>query len=493
MMTKQILILFTILLSINSFSQNKIQGTVKDSLTNEKLIGASVFISEMNIGVIANAQGNFVLENIPTCNIVVQCSYIGYKTQSVVLNANVCKKEVNFSLQKNIIETEEVVISGGYIGTQHENTIKINVLKTKELESIGTPTFIEKLASVPGVSFISKGTGIAKPVIRGLSMTNIVVLNNGVRLENFQSAEVHPFSIDEYGIDRIEIIKGPASLLYGSDAVGGVINILNEKPALRNTIIGDYNFSYNSVTNGFNNSFGVKGRKKDLYSGFRISHKTHADYLDGDGNFVPNTRYNEKAVKANIGISKHYGNFQILYDYINDKNGLITADSKSLILNRGRENKLWYQDLTNQILSSKNKIFIGRIKADVNFSFQNNHRELQLSEFSPAFTPANMDIATTQYETKIYFPQVYKTDIIIGYQGMYMQVKNHDAPNIVLPNSFVTDNSVFGLAKINISKKAKIIAGIRQDFRNISTDSTSFPFFYLIVFLCRLLSSQTEL
>lgn len=86
--------------------------------------------------------------------------------------------------------------------------MKIELIQSKEIAAAGTPTFTEAIAKIPGVDMIAKGTGVAKPVIRGLSMTNILMLNNGVKMENFQFSENHPFIIDEFGVDRIEIIKG---------------------------------------------------------------------------------------------------------------------------------------------------------------------------------------------------------------------------------------------------------------------------------------------
>ncbi|HNZ71952.1 MAG TPA: TonB-dependent receptor plug domain-containing protein, partial [Prolixibacteraceae bacterium] len=133
------------------------------------------------------------------------------------------------------------MVSGGYHSTQHENAVKIDVLKLNPKEITATPNFTEVLTRVPGVDMISKGSGISKPVIRGLSMNDILVLNNSVRYENYQYSSHHPLGIDEFGIEDVEVIKGPASLLYGSDAIGGVINFIKEKPAPQHTITGDYN------------------------------------------------------------------------------------------------------------------------------------------------------------------------------------------------------------------------------------------------------------
>ncbi len=100
------------------------------------------------------------------------------------------------------------------------------------------------MAEIPGVDLISKGPGIGTPVIRGLSMSNILFLNKCVPLQNYQFSANHPYLVDEYGVDRIEVIKGPASLIYGSGAVGGVINLIEEPVSPEGKIMGDAKLKY---------------------------------------------------------------------------------------------------------------------------------------------------------------------------------------------------------------------------------------------------------
>ena len=194
-----------------------------------------------------------------------------------------------------------ILVTGGFVSSQHENVVKIDVLKSKDISLSGTPNFMESLTKVPGVDMIAKGQGISKSVIRGLSMNDILVMNNGVRIENYQFSENHPLGIDENDVERIEVIKGPASLLYGSDAIGGVLNFIKEQPAPTGKIMGDYKMQLHSNTLGMNNSLGIKGASKHLFLGLRVSNKTHADYKQGGGDFVPNSRFNEWSLSANTG------------------------------------------------------------------------------------------------------------------------------------------------------------------------------------------------
>ncbi len=176
-----IVMLFVMMNQIG-FAQNSIKGRVTDKTNNEALPFANVYLPEQNNCTLTDKNGEFVLTNLPKGELKIQFSYMGYKTIIKTIIANNTETLLNIEMESAVLQAEEVVISGGTYSTQHENAIKIELIKSKDIASIGTPTFTEAIASLPGVDMIAKGTGIAKPVIRGLSMTNILMLNNGVKM-----------------------------------------------------------------------------------------------------------------------------------------------------------------------------------------------------------------------------------------------------------------------------------------------------------------------
>jgi iron complex outermembrane receptor protein len=469
--TGAVIILFIMMASI-TVAQNKITGTVTDNTNNKALSFVNVFLPEQNKGTLTDENGAFELTNLPKGNFKIQFSYVGYKTILKSLVNNTTGMVLNIKMEPAVLQSEEVVVSGGTYSSQHENAIKIELIKGNEITSIGTPTFTEAIASVPGVDMIAKGTGVAKPVIRGLSMTNILMLNNGVKLENFQFSENHPFIIDEFGIDRVEIIKGPASLLYGSDAVGGVINVIKEKPAPVGKIQGDFNTQYHSNTQGVVTNMGVKGSTESFFWGVRGGIKSHADYKDGNGDYVPNTRFNETSFKANLGLNKSYGLFRLYYDYNRPKLGMCVANAVALTTENGRDNKIWYQDLTNQVISTRNTLFLGNYKVDLNLNYQMNNRKLQTDTVNTAaFELVDMDMNTFSYELKTYLPSTTQSEYIIGIQGANKTNRNNEAPSHVLPDADVNDFSAFGVAQYTFFEKLKAQAGIRYDSRSLTTEA----------------------
>jgi iron complex outermembrane recepter protein len=447
-------------------AQNKITGTITgpDGLS---LPGTTIYIHELNKGAIADATGKYSLVGLPNGKVKIQFSFVGYanKIETVVLNGT--ELVLNVALQQSVIEAEEIVVTGGYNSTQHENAVKIDVLKLNSLSNSVSPNFTALLTKVPGVDMISKGSGVSKPVIRGLSMNDILVLNNGVRFENYQYSSHHPLGIDEFGIDDVEIIKGPASLLYGSDAIGGVVNFIKEKPAPTGTLAGDYNLQMFSNSLGLTQNLGVKGAAKNVFGGIRIGQKTNADYLQGGGDYVPNSRFNEYSVKANAGYSGKMGTFRLYFDHNNQKLGLVEEEAIDEISERGRRNSIFYQQLNTNMLSSQNKVYLGSLKLDVNAAYQNT----ELIHFGEANVyEIQMKLATLTYETKLYLPSDEKSEYIIGFQGMNQRNTNlNDRETKLLPDATTNNYSAFGLLQRTFFNKLKMQAGIRYDSKKIST------------------------
>lgn len=453
-------------------AQTQITGRITD-LNGDPLYGASIYLPEQSIGTISNEDGEFQIVKLPSGEIRIQFSYIGYNTvlKSILLRKGT--NEINISLTKAIIETQEIVVSGSFVSSQHENAVKIDVLKNKYIAFAGTPNFMESITRVPGVDMIARGQGVSKPVIRGLSMNDILVLKNGVRVENYQFSENHPLGVDDNDIDRVEVIKGPASLLYGSDAIGGVLNFIKKEPAPIGKITGDYQVQMHSNTLGLNNSLGIEASSQHFFSGLRISNKTHADYIQGGGDFVPNSRFNEWSVSSDAGYTGQKGTFKIFYDYFKQDLGMTVPDAIPLITRRDRKNDIWYQDLEHHMISSQNKLFFGRFKWETNVAYQCALRRLRTTKSYPT---VEMNLSTLTYESKLYLPSDENSEYIIGIQGMSQANRNrNNRESQFLPDADVNNIGALALIQYTIYKKLRIQGGIRFDLFKTETYALGTP------------------
>jgi len=464
---KRIFVICVIILSYHiSGAQNVISGIITDQ-DNLPLSDASIFVPDLNKGTVSKGNGKYELKDLPNGRINVQFSSVGYNNLIETIELNGKSLELNIKLSQTPVEIEAIVISGGYNSSQHENAIKIDKLKLDPLVIKATPNFAEALTRVSGVDIISKGSGVSKPVIRGLSMNDILILNNGVRFENYQYSSHHPLGIDEFGIEDVEIIKGPASLLYGSDAIGGVINFIKERPAPIRNIIGDYNMQLYSNTLGLTNNIGIKGASGKLFAGIRAGQKTNSDFVQGGGDFVPNTRFNEMSVKANAGFTDKVGTFKLFYDFNNQKLGLAEDEAIEEITERNRKNEIFYQELNTHLISSQNKLYLGKFKLDINSAFQNTELAHigDIGEYE-----IQMELATWTYDAKLQLPSKDNTKYMIGFQGFHQTNTNlNERETKLLPDATTNNYSALVLLQHTFINKLNLQTGIRYDNKMIST------------------------
>src|SRR5674536_183918 len=117
-------------------------------------------------------------------------------------------------------------------------------VSSRELQQNLNTNIIDAISKLPGVSAVTTGPNVSKPFIHGLGYNRVLTLYDGVRIEGQQWGDEHGIEVDENAVDRIEIVKGPASLTYGSDALAGVINLLPAPPVPDSTIKGHVETNY---------------------------------------------------------------------------------------------------------------------------------------------------------------------------------------------------------------------------------------------------------
>ncbi|HEY8934298.1 MAG TPA: TonB-dependent receptor [Cyclobacteriaceae bacterium] len=295
-----VLLLIFMLATLPAKSQHSISGTVTDSKSNEGLLSASIFLPELNRGLCAQDGGKFKISLIPSGKQLIEISHLGYQTKFLYVNIS-HDSVIQVKLEPSFFYVREVVVTGTRSLAPGETTFNIAQLTRDQLNQIGAFSISDALTKIPGVSQLTTGVGISKPVIRGLYGNRIQVNVNGLRFDNQQWQDEHGLGLSDIGVDRIEIIRGPASVLYGSDAMGGVVNIIEERPASLNSQLNDFNMRVYSNTYGVSLNYGFKKSEKNRWRKFRAGLDNHADYSDGKNNRVLNSRFASYNVKAAWG------------------------------------------------------------------------------------------------------------------------------------------------------------------------------------------------
>ena len=447
--------------SIGAHAQNKVVGTIKDK-QNKIVSGVTINIPELHKETISDENGTYSFINLPNGSFRIVFSFIGFATQSKEITINQKELKLDVVLEETLHQMDEVIISTAFNKLQSQNVMKVEHQSMKSLSQKGTSTLIEGLATIPGVSQVSTGTSIGKPVIRGLSGNRVLVYSQGVRMENQQFGEEHGLGLNDAGIESVEVIKGPASLLYGSDAIGGVLYFNPEKFASPNTVDANFSQKVFSNTNGSNSSIGLKASSDNFKFLARGSYNTHADYKIPEGDRVTNTRYNETDFKTALGYSNSKYTSTLRYNFNKldlgiPENGY--ADQTSTKITTFPK-----QAVFANILSFNNTVFFKNSKLDADLGYISNDR----SEFENSnIANLHMVLNTLNYNVKYYLPKVGKFESIVGTQGMH-QTNTNSGDEYLIPDATTNDFGVFGTANYEWDKNV-VQAGIRFDNRDVTS------------------------
>src|ERR1043166_3896028 len=290
-----------------SFSQNSLQGKVSDAKTHEPLIGAIVFIHDLKTGATTDTNGTFSMLHLPAGKFVIEISYTAYSTKAiqVFIDGAVTK---NIELEPSVAELHEVVVTGSSKASEiRRSPVSMISVDQKQMERNLNTNIIDAIAKLPGVSAVTTGPNISKPIIRVLGYYRVLTLYDGIRQEGKQWGDEHGVEVDEYAIDRIEVVKGPASLMYGSDALAGVVNLLPALPVPAGTIKGSVLTNYQSNHGLVALSANVAATNNGFSWQMRLSGKEAGNYQNSSDGRVYGTGYREYDASASMGITKKWG------------------------------------------------------------------------------------------------------------------------------------------------------------------------------------------
>ncbi|MFV0571046.1 MAG: TonB-dependent receptor [Xanthomarina gelatinilytica] len=452
-------------------SQNSIQGSLTDSHTNAPIAFASIYIPQLEKGTLTNEQGMFTLHNLPTGHYKIVCSIIGYETYSSTISIPVTES-LDISLSPSAIEMEEIIISTPFHKLQSENVMKVEQEKMSDLKAKGAVTLSEGITNIAGVESISTGLSIGKPVIRGLSSNRVLVYTQGVRLENQQFGDEHGLGLNSSGVESVEVIKGPASLLYGSDALGGVLYINPEKFAQANTNEAELEATYFGNTLGYSGNVGYKESSDKWKFLIRGSVTEHSDY-ETENYRVTNSRFKEQDFKSGIGYQSTQFKTEFRYNMNHSKLGIPETIGAQ---NTSKTPELPYQDITNHVFSSKSNIYFDKSNLEVNLGYiyndrkefeeHHHHHGEEDHDHEDALEAAlHMKLKTFNYDLKYHLPVYGKFETIVGTQGMN-QVNTNYGEEQLIPNATTNDFGLFVMSHIHF-ENADIQIGARYDNRNI--------------------------
>ena len=419
--------------------------------------------------------------------------------------------QVTFSqVDDQTVELDEVVLSLPFNQTLGKSVIKVDKINFNDLNPILQQYISKSISKLPGVSILSTGPGVSKPSIRGLSYDRVVVYSQGVRLENQQWGDEHGIGVSTSGINSIEVIKGPSYVLYGSDAMGGVLYVEPERYSSDFSV--DYMGLYNSNYNGITNNLGLKGSSGKFSYIARANMVDNQSFSTPDGE-VENTWFKENDVQAGLKYEteKFSSDLRLTMNFSelglphmeeghddhddHDEEGHDDHDEEGHDDHEDHEDH--YQELSHTTLSWVNTFDLGNDhQLNVTLGRQlNDRKEFGGHEEEEGHddhdeeghddhddhegheegeAELDMELSTNTLDVSLVMPQSDNLNLTIGTNFLSQENKNFGHEELI-PDAEKKDFGLYALGQITMENGAALL-GVRYDNRSISSDMGSADF-----------------
>lgn len=465
-----------------------LSGKITDAKTGEPLAGASIYLADDRVGAFADENGKYLINNIPAGHHVVEISYTGYSTLVEHIEL-VADTEKNFTLSEMVLENQGVVVTGVAGATSiRKIPVPVNSIRKNALLQIPSSNIIDALTHIPGISQLSTGPAISKPFIRGLGYNRVVTISDGVRQEGQQWGDEHGMEIDEMSVTRAEVVKGPASLMYGSDAMAGVIQFISNTPVANGTYRGNVLLNYQSNNGLLAANANLAGNNNGFNWNINGTYKSAGDYRNKFDGRVLNSRFNEKNFGGYVGLNKSWGYSHLIFSHFNQGLGVVEGDrddatGKFLLFGGSpleriaTKEDLDSRDLFtpnqkvqhNKIVSDNNFV-IKKSRLKINLAYQNNIRKEFGNPEDPEEEELFFDLKTLNYNLQWQLPLINEWHTTIGVNGM-RQTNQNKGEEVLIPEYNLFDIGGFVYTQ-KFFNKGTLSGGLRFDSRSI--DSKSF-------------------
>lgn len=496
MQTLKLTIILLCLLSLSAGAQNRIQGIVIDE-EKQPLPGAEILLIPDSTGVIADEKGYFNINISGKGKYILEVSFIGYGMQSRLLQI-APDEEIKLSIQ---LFPENMLMESALVLEEHakqEQTLSANHLSEQYFSENMEGSFAKTIEKLPGVSAINVGVGIAKPVIRGLSSNRIIVNQQGIKQESHQWGSDHGLEIDQFDVERIEIIKGPASLQYGSDGLGGVINVMPGKILPLNSFKINMQSIYKTNNQHWGGSASAAVNLQDWFGMARYSRQEFGDYrvpaeqfsynnyvlpiFDG---ILKNTAGREENISLSAGLKRKHSISRIIFTQYHLQAGLFSGAvgiprSYSLTDDGNhRDLDIPMQNVKHTRISLHQTFLFNENHLDFNIGLQQNIRkEFSYPEFhsipssliNPDETLAlQFNLTTLSADIHYEINRSERNKTIFG-SNFQHQHNIRSGFEFLLPDFRTFRSGIFALHEWHPDNLLLLNAGIRLDYGNNQTE-----------------------
>lgn len=487
-----LLLLFTPILVFSQSSQRMITGTIRDSGNGQPIGNCSIIQPNSKNAALSDQKGNFKIDIAQSeDNVVLILQVLGYEADTLQINPN--NDNYTFFLKPRSTNLDEIVITGATKATLlRENPVSIIPVSTQQIERTAESNIIDVLVkNVPGLKAVKTGPNISKPFIRGLGYNRVLTLYDGIRQEGQQYGDEHGIEVDDYNVEKAEVIKGPASLLYGSDAIAGVISFFpyipkQEDGKLHGKLTSEYQTNNNLIGDGLRLSYANNRFLFALNGSYKMA-KNYRNSVDGR---IYLTNFNVKNFAALAGYKSEKGYTHLSFNLFDSRQGIPDGSRDSLsrkftkqvfegddddIINRpiipdNELNSYKIPDLSQHIQHYRAYLHsfynIGNGDIDILLGGQQNVRREYTHPTDSQQPGMYMRLNTLNYGIRYNAPKFSNIETSIGINGMVQNNKNMDATDFPIPDYNLYEGGIYLYAKWKEDKWG-ISGGVRYDQRHV--------------------------
>lgn len=388
------------------------------------------------------------------------------KSEALRDTIEVNNSEKHLPMTESSVKLGEVVVTS-FVGNQKvkQSPAPVTIISNRQLEAQPSSNLIDAIAHQPGVSQVTTGSGISKPVIRGLGFNRVLVVNDGVRQEGQQWGDEHGVEIDQHSVNSVEIVKGPASLRYGSDAMAGAIVFRAAPVPLDGEMKAKVSTGYQSNNGLLDYSLNMQGNKKGFVWNTLYSGKLAHDYKNKWDGYVYGSRYKEQSASQMLGLNKNWGYSHLTLSYYHLTPSIVEGEDERGDKSYGKA--LPFQQIHHYKAVADNSFRLGNGALKTILGYQLNHRQ----EFEESATECGLDLKlhTLTYDVHYDWAQTWGWQFSLGMNGMYQKSENKGV-EFLIPDYHLFDYGLFAMASKQMGKM-NISTGLRYDLRHLHSHS----------------------
>ena len=375
------------------------------------------------------------------------------------------------------LQLNELTVTGVTGDTKLKHaTAPVSIVSPQVLRATASTNIIDAIAHQPGVSQLTTGGSISKPIIRGLGYNRVVVMSEGVRQEGQQWGDEHGVEVDGSSVGSVEILKGPASLMYGSDAMAGVV-ILHSQPTLsEGEMAANVSSEYQTNNGLFAYHLSLAGNQKGFVWDARYADKRAHAYKNKYDGYVPGSQFVERAGRLMLGLNKAWGHSRLTWTSYHLTPGIIEGERdeetgelthEDGFSGHGYGETLPFQQVKHYKAVWDNSLNLssGYLKAVV--GYQQNRRQ----EFEESFDDYELffKLHTLTYDLRYVTSEFSGWKLSTGIGGMY-QNSGNKGEEYLIPDYRLFDFGVYATATKTLDDRWTLNGGVRYDHRRLHGD-----------------------